>query len=84
MTVALLDGDIVAYRCAIVNEVDFDGDKIFDAPSVERSIDTMVQSCKPWPKLAVVLCVCLMSLINTFDTSSTHNTKPTAKETLGL
>ena len=34
MTVALLDGDIVAYRCAIVNEVDFGGENIFNAPSV--------------------------------------------------
>ena len=49
MTVALLDGDIIAYRCAVINEVDFDGEKICADANVERSIDIMVQS---WQTMA--------------------------------
>ena len=58
MTVALLDGDIIAYRCAVVNEVDFDGEKICADANVARSIDTMVQSWQTMAKAGSSI-VCL-------------------------
>ncbi len=49
MTVALLDGDIIAFRCAVTNQDEFDGEFVYDPRVVSDALDRMV---KEWQTLA--------------------------------
>ena len=49
MTVALLDGDIIAYKCAIISTDTFEDQSLFDPISVKRNIEIMVDE---WAQLA--------------------------------
>ena len=42
MTVALIDGDIIAYRSAVISANDFDGEEFFDPLSVEQNVTHIV------------------------------------------
>ena len=42
MTVALIDGDIIAYRAAVLGVDDFDGEEFFDPDSVEQTVTHIV------------------------------------------
>jgi len=42
MTVALIDGDIIAYRAAVLGVDDFDGEEFFDPKSVEQTVTHIV------------------------------------------
>lgn len=49
MTVALIDGDIVAYKAAFVSTDTFEDQEIFDPAAVKANVDLMV---KEWSQLA--------------------------------
>lgn len=42
MTVALIDGDIIAYRAAVISVNDFDGEEFFDPAAVEQNVNRFV------------------------------------------
>ena len=49
MTVALIDGDIIAYKAAFVSTDTFEDQEIFDPAAVKANVDLMV---KEWSQLA--------------------------------
>ena len=60
MTVALLDGDIIAYKQAIISTDTYEDTSIYDPVSVKRNIEIMVDEWATLAKAGTVL-VCLSS-----------------------